>query len=587
MASVPAIVEIPEVDDERPIATDPEPKINRRRYRRTLRFFARVVAGLLWWEVILKRTLGSRVVNKNRTARLRRYASDFRQLAVDMGGVMIKLGQFFSARVDVLPIEITSELAGLQDEVPPDPFEAVSGVIEGELGALGETFAWFDTDAHAAASLGQVYRARLHNEERVVLKVQRPGIEQLVATDLAALKVVGGWVMRYKPIRRRADVPALLDEFARTLWEELDYEAEADNAERFGEMFADDLDVYVPAVYRELSTECVLTLEDVTSIKITDHDAIDAAGVDRRKVAMRLFDLYMIQVFEHRFFHADPHPGNLFVYPLPVEANGARPDAAPDRSRPFYLVFVDFGMVGHISDKVLGGLREAMIAIGTRDMRRLVTAYQIMDVLLPHADLDRLIEAEQQMFDRFWGKDIQQMRQMHVDEMREFVREFGDLMYEMPFQVPQDFIYLGRAMGILSGMCTDLHNQFNPWTALAPHAQRLAEEELSLNRGSLLQEIGKLGQLALQLPRRAESFFNRAERGKLQVQSKPDPATRRQQRRLEQAINRLATGVIFASLVIAGTVFVVNGERGFGIAGYALGAAALVISLWQSRRRIK
>jgi predicted unusual protein kinase regulating ubiquinone biosynthesis (AarF/ABC1/UbiB family) len=244
-------------------------------------------------------------------------------------------------------------------------------------------------------------------------------------------------------------------------------------------------------------------------------------------------------------------------------------------------------MVGHISDKVLGGLREAMIAIGTRDMRRLVTAYQIMDVLLPHADLDRLIEAEQQMFDRFWGKDIQQMRQMHVDEMREFVREFGDLMYEMPFQVPQDFIYLGRAMGILSGMCTDLHNQFNPWTALAPHAQRLAEEELSLNRGSLLQEIGKLGQLALQLPRRAESFFNRAERGKLQVQSKPDPATRRQQRRLEQAINRLATGVIFASLVIAGTVLVVNGERGFGIAGYALGGAALVISLWQSRRRIK
>jgi predicted unusual protein kinase regulating ubiquinone biosynthesis (AarF/ABC1/UbiB family) len=561
-----------------------KPRIKRRRYRRTLRFFGGVVVSLIGWEIVLPRIIGRRAVRRGRPARLERYARNFRSLAVEMGGVMIKLGQFFSTRVDILPVEITRELAGLQDEVPATPFEEVRPLIEADLGPLDETFARFNSEAHAAASLGQVYRARLHNEERVAVKVRRPGIETLVATDLAALEVVGGWAMRYKPIRRRANVPALLDEFARTLWEELDYEAEASNAERIGAMFEDDLGVYVPAVYREYSTGRVLTLEDVTSIKITDHDRMDDAGVDRREAAMRLFDLYMIQIFEHRFFHADPHPGNLFVYPLPLDSNGARPDAAP-KNRPFYLVFVDFGMVGRITDNVLAGLREGMLAIGTRDMRRLVNAYQILGVLLPNADLDRLAEAEQKMFDRMWGMSMQEIRGLHSDEMREFVREFGDLLYEMPFQVPQDLIYLGRAMGILSGMCTSLDTDFNLWSAVTPYAQRLVEEELRLNRGTLLQEARKLGQLALSLPRLADNLFRRAEQGELQVRTNPDREAQRQQRRLEKAINRLATGVVFASLVVAGTVLVVNDLRVLGLAGYALAGASLVVSLWRGIRQ--
>jgi len=559
--------------------------INRRRYWRTLRFFAGVIASLVWWEIALRRVVGRRAVGKGRPARLRRYARGFREMAVDMGGVMIKLGQFFSARVDVLPIEITNELAGLQDEVPPDDFGTVRPLIEAELGPLAETFEWFDTQAHAAASLGQVYRARLHDGERVVVKVQRPGIEGLVATDLAALEVVGGWAMRYRPIRRRADVPALLEEFARTLWEELDYVSEADNAERFGKIFADDLGVYVPAVYGDLSTGRVLVLEDVTSIKITDHAAIDAAGVDRHGVAMRLFGLYMTQIFEHRFFHADPHPGNLFVYPLPVEPDGAHSSAAHDGTRPYYLVFVDFGMVGRIPDNVLDGLREALLGLGMRDMRRMVKAYEILGMLLPHADLDRIAEAEQKMFDRFWGMSMQQMRQMHVEEMREFTREFGDLLYEMPFQVPQDLIYLGRAVGILSGMCTSLDPEFNPWTALAPYAQRLAERELRLNAGTVLDQLRRLGRQVLELPQLAEGVFRRAERGELQVRTTPDPESQRQQRRLQAALNQLAIGLVSASLVIAGTILVVNDERALGLAGFALAGVSVVAMLLRGTRR--
>ena len=581
----PSVLRLP-TPPESP-AKAPTPAINRRRYRRTLRFFARVIASVVWWELVLRGTLGSSVVSKGRAARLQRYARDFRALAVELGGVMIKMGQFFSARVDMLPVAITDELAGLQDEVPPEDFDDIRAVIEADLGPLAETFAHFDTTAHAAASLGQVYRARLHNGERVIVKVQRPGIERLVATDLAALEVVGRWAMRYRAIRRRANVPALMDEFSKTLWEELDYHAEASNAERFGQIFADDPQVYVPAVYREFSTLRVLTLEDVTAIKITDNAALDKAGIDRIEVALGLFRLYMVQIFEHRFFHADPHPGNLFVYPLPDETSETPPGSSRNgtrKKRPFYLVFVDFGMVGHISDRILAGMREALLAVGTRDMQRVVDALKIMDVLLPNADTERIAQVEQQVFDRMWGMNMRELRNMGFNEMHEFMHEFRDIIYAMPFQVPQNMIYLGRALGILSGMCTNLDPEFNPSTAIAPYAQKLVNEELKLNSGTLLDELRKLGRVALSLPGMAERVLERAERGELKIQTALDPATQHQQRRLERAVNQLAIGLVFASLTISGTVLVINDERGMGLAAFAISGMSLMVMLWAQIR---
>jgi predicted unusual protein kinase regulating ubiquinone biosynthesis (AarF/ABC1/UbiB family) len=158
------------------------------------------------------------------------------------------------------------------------------------------------------------------NGERVIVKVQRPGIHALVHTDLSALAVVARWTMHLPFIARRANVPALLDEFSAVLWEELDYTREADNAETFAHMFAHDQGIYIPRLYRAFSTRRVVALEDVTAIKITDFARIEAAGIDRRDVARRLFDTYLWMVFSQHFYHADPHPGNLFVYPLDPDA---------------------------------------------------------------------------------------------------------------------------------------------------------------------------------------------------------------------------------------------------------------------------
>src|SRR5690606_22429321 len=225
-------------------------ELDRGRYRRVVRFFARVFISIVWWEVVLRAVLGERVVSRGRTGRMRSIARRFRTLAVRMGGVMIKLGQFISARVDVIPREIIDELADLQDKVPPEDLDMMLALLEAELGQpADQLFAEFDTSVQASASLGQAYRARLKTGGRVVVKIQRPGIEKRIATDLEALRVVAGGAMYWKFVRRRENVHARLEEFARTLWEEVYYEAEARNAERFQELVADDLRVYMPRIY--------------------------------------------------------------------------------------------------------------------------------------------------------------------------------------------------------------------------------------------------------------------------------------------------------------------------------------------------
>lgn len=290
----------------------------RARYRRILRFAARHLASLWWYELVLPRMGLSSVANRTRTNRLKNIARSFQKLALDLSGLLIKLGQFMSTRLDVLPPVITKELEGLQDEVPAVPFDLIRALAEKELGMpLESIFSQVDPEPLAAASLGQVHRATLSELDaqdtgilNVILKIQRPGIDQIVDVDLSALRRVAGWLSRISLVNKRADAPALMDEFAQTCLEEIDYLNEAANAERFAENFADNPRVRVPLVVWERSTRRVLTQEDVTNIKITDLDALIAAGISPEAVANEFAAVMFDQVFIHGFFHADPHPGN-------------------------------------------------------------------------------------------------------------------------------------------------------------------------------------------------------------------------------------------------------------------------------------
>jgi predicted unusual protein kinase regulating ubiquinone biosynthesis (AarF/ABC1/UbiB family) len=544
------------------------------RYWRIMYFFTGAAADFIFWELFLPRIGLRALTRRTRPGRFRRIAAGFRTLAIRMGGLMIKVGQFLSSRLDVLPPEIIEELAGLQDEVPPEKFEDMRRIAEAELnGSLAAKFAAFEERPLAAASLGQVHRARLCGRPDgtlaycdVVVKIQRPGIDKLIEVDLSALRQVGRWLEHYPPIRRRADVRALIEEFADTVHEEVDYLAEGRNAEIFAGYFQDDPKVHVPRVVWSHTTRRVLTLEDVYAIKITDYDAITAAGVDRAEVARVLLDAYLKQIFVHAFFHADPHPGNLFVTPSSPPEGGGKPG--------WRLTCVDFGMVGRIPENLRTGLREMTVGMGTRDAAKLVRSFQTIGMLLPSADVEEIERMSAQMFDLFWGKSMTELRGIGPEEMHRYARRFRGVMYGMPFQLPHNLLLLGRTVAILSGMCTGLDPEFNLWNQLAPYASKLIAEEGGSAWNVLLDTLGGMVKELAALPSRAGSVLDRIERGELKVQS---PPLERRIGRLEKSVNRLGGSVIFAALFLGGVLMVDAGRIPLG---GALLAGSLAVFLW-------
>jgi predicted unusual protein kinase regulating ubiquinone biosynthesis (AarF/ABC1/UbiB family) len=536
-------------------------------------FFSRAMANFIFWEIVLPRLGLRRLTRRTRSQRYKKIAADFRAMAIRMGGVMIKVGQFLSARLDVLPVEITEELSGLQDEVPAEDFTAIRQLAEAELGApLEDKFERFEPQPLAAASLGQVHRARLRADtaeaqdfQEVVVKIQRPFIDQLIAVDFSALQRVAGWLMRYKPISKRVDVRALVSELETTVQREIDYLAEGRNAETFGRNFAKRQRIHVPRVVWGRTTERVLTLENVYAIKITDYEAITAAGIDRAEVANVLFDTYLKQIFEDGFFHADPHPGNLFVTPRP---------ATEETQASWQLTFVDFGMVGSVPEGLRGGLRDMLIGVGTRDAAKVVASYQTLGVLLPGADLKLIEQAGAQVFDRFWGMNMSELRQIDHREMGRFALQFRELMYEMPFQLPHNLLLLGRSVAILSGMCTGLDPNFNVWTQLAPYAQKLVRESGVSNWEFWLDQLGELVKQLIGLPAQTGRVLTRLERGELNVNV---PQVNRQMYHLEGAVNRLTGSILFASFLFGGVLLYQSGDL---LLSYLFWAFSAVILLW-------
>ena len=552
----------------------------RGRYLRILTFFAGVIVRFIYWELIVRKIGFRQLAKRTRPERFRSEAMRFRALALHMGGVMIKVGQFLSSRLDVLPPEITDTLADLQDEVPAESFADIRQLAEQELGAsLAEKFEWFDENPLAAASLGQVHRARLRVDEdvdfiNVVVKVQRPNIASIVTVDLSALQRVGNWLMHYRPVREHADVPALLREFSTTVYEEIDYQKEAENAETFFENFKDDKYVNVPRVVRSLSTLRALTLEDVFAIKITDYDTITAAGIDRSEVARKLLDTYLEQIFEDGFFHADPHPGNLFITPLPPAKSAAK--GSKRKSVRWQLTFVDFGMVGRVPENLRKGLRETVVAIGTRDAVRLIKSYKELGFLLPGADTQSLEQASAAVFDRFWGMSMSELKNVRPNDVRDIGHRVRNVMVETPFQVPNDLLMLVRTVAILSGMCTGLDPHFNLWEQLAPYARKLVEEEASsaFSLDNILKQVGDVVQAFVALPSQASRLLAQMESGGLVVQS---PQVTREVRVLGRSVDRLTGGVIFAAFLVSGVMVLNNGNSQLG--GGLLGAAGATL-LW-------
>ena len=546
------------------------------RYRRIMRFAARALAQAWWFELVLPRFGLSRLSARGRIRRLQKLARRFHDLAADLGGLMIKAGQFLSSRLDILPPEITRELEGLQDEVAPETFESILAQIERELGMpAAQAYDYFEETPIAAASLGQAHRARLSAEiaedlgfTDVVVKVLRPGIEEIVEVDLAALRRVGRWMSRVKLVSRRADAPALVEEFAATSLLEIDYLAEAGNAERFAADFAEDPRVAAPTIVWERSARRVLTLADVTAIKITDVEGLLAAGIDPNAVAGELARATFQQIFVAGFFHADPHPGNIFV----------TPDASGDAGA-FTLTYIDFGMMGEVGDELRSGLQQFIFAIVARDARAWVLATQRLGLLLPSADTVELERAISALFDRFGGLGVAELTRIDPRELRDFALQFSELVRTLPFQLPESFLLLIRTVSLISGVTSALNRDFNMWDAVDPFARTLLNGGGTSTLRSLGREAVSIASALARLPQRLDALATRLDRGDLATRS---PEVEQRLRVLDRSQRRTTSAILFAALLLAGVLLRPTDEV---LSWLLIGSSALpllhVISPWR------
>ncbi len=581
-----------------------QPRFNpRERFLRVSAFFFRVITHIYIWDIFLSRFWPVRwYVRRSAKQRWVMIARRFRALAIEMGGIQIKLGQYLSTRADLIMQEVRHELAGLQDEVPAAPVEQIIDLIVEELGGQpADLFARFDEQTVAAASLGQVHYATLRDGREVAIKVQRPHIQEIVEVDLSALAWVVKVIKNYEPIRRSADLQALFKEFSRVLHEELDYVQEARNAELFRANFAEVPGVYVPEPVFEMTTRRVMVMERISGIKISDLDALDAAGINRHELAERLNETYLKQFFLDGFFHADPHPGNLFVrvepsLPITAYTNGNAPpirkpafaskhDALVDEmptsgTTPFTLIFIDFGMVGHLSPDAMEHMRNGVVGLATNDAERIVEALDRIGVILPGADKRPIIMAVQVMMRHVYNRSVRELNSIDVEAIFD---ETKDVIYNLPFQLPQDMLYLGRALSLVSGLATTIEPDINLFASLQPFARMMLDREQQKSDwvGDMQHELRELAQILVTLPRNMDSYYKSANRGELKTRT-DFSRLERTMRRVEHSNDRLTGGMLATGLFLGGVQLRAQGREQEANRAWAAAAAAL---LWSFRPR--
>lgn len=493
----------------------------------------------------------------------RRRAIRIRNTALQMGGVLIKVGQFLSSRVDLLPTEYIEELSLLQDEVPGVPFADIRAVVEESLGApLDVSFAEFDEAPVAAASLGQVHRARLPTGEVVAVKVQRPHMAAIVAADLAALRYIVGWLDRHTPIGKRANLPLILREFEETLTLELDYQAEGHHAERIATMFAGNPQVVVPHVYWSHSAGRVLSLQFMRGVKVTDFEAMEAAGIDRGETAEILMRAYLKQVVEVGYFHADPHPGNILVRPGPT------------------VVLLDFGMVGDISPAMRDNLRRVFLGVVRRDFDEILGALTKLGFIPTNADRRVLKQALAWTIDTFYEMSFAELQAV---DPRLVLDRLQDVFYTQSVQIPAYFAFLGRALGTLSGLCTALDPSFQFVTVAEPFARRLIAPSAGQVVRTAIQEIRTVVASVYALPRLSATLLDRVEDGSYELKQPVEDAVQ-SVRRLERAITRVLYAVLASAFLVAAVLTLRTHLAQLALVPFLIAIVLLLNMLFSARR---
>lgn len=417
-----------------------------------------------------------------------------RMVCEELGPTFIKLAQVLSNRPDMLPAPLIKELEKLQDNVPAFSFEEVKATIEEETGKkLEDTFQAFNEKPLATASIGQVHKARLINGKEVVVKIQRPGVKELVHRDLAILSDGVNRAERYLKKQGVLNAMDLVHSFERSMHKELDYRTESRNLERFRNLYKDYRNFYIPKSFREYSSEKVMVMEFVSGCKISDVAQLRAWGLNPHKVAENGMEIYLTQIFEFGIFHADPHPGNVLV----------RKDGV--------ICLLDFGMVGTLMKKdkfsfagIFVGMAEGDPAKMAMNMKLLAVEDEIKDMRQLEYDLNELIE---------------DFASLNVDEasIADTTERLQKIMFDHKIRVPGDIFLIFRAFAILEGIGKTIHPHFNTYDFIRPYGLKLMKEKYSPKNiwQDFNQRVTQINSFLTSLPRDVREILSKTKKGKI------------------------------------------------------------------------
>ena len=508
--------------------------------------------------------IGLQLISQNRRERLERLsrAQRIRMALEELGPSFIKLGQILSTRPDLIPVEFVNELSKLQDKVPASPYTDIRRIITSEIGSPPEDlFARFDETPFASASIGQVHRAELFDGDPVAVKVQRPGIQKIIEVDLEIMLHLATLMERHVEEMSLHQPVRIVEEFAKSLEREIDYSFEATAMERTAGQFLDDQTIYIPKVYRETTTTRVITMEFVDGIKVSHIDQLDEAGLNRKLITQRGADLLLKQIFQCGFFHADPHPGNIFVLPDNV------------------ICLIDFGMMGTVSLQVREDFVELIDAVVHKQESR---ATHVL-LKLTNRDGEPDIRALEKDVAEFIGQHL--FKPLKDIELGKVLQQLLETAALHQLVIPPDIFVMMKALATVEGVALALDPNFDMIARATPFIERVKLERFHPKRiaSDAVELVGELLDLMRQFPRdlieisrmikQQKLFLNLELKGMDTMLSAHD-----------QISNRIAFAIIIAGLIIGSSIIVISEIPplfyGISLIGIIVFLAAAIMGIW-------
>ena len=465
----------------------------------------------------------------------------------ELGPTFIKLGQLLSTRPDVLDKAYILEFSKLQDKVPAVSFEEINAQIQRELGyPAEELFAEFSTKPLAAASIAQVHRGKLKSGEEVVFKVRRPGIVKIVETDIDVLMGLAYLIEQHVPTMALYDPVGLVKEFRRSIMRELNFTREGRTVDRFAVNFAESETVYTPKIFWDYTGDIVLTMEYVDGIKISALEELTAQGYDLKEIARRGADAFLKQVLDFGLFHADPHPGNVFILPDQV------------------ICMLDYGMVGRLGQDLKDQLIDLLQALLNRDVNRIISQLLYSGELTDDSDMKNLRRDLHEFIEDYYDIVLQDIK------VGKLLTEFIEILTHHRIHFPADFMILAKALVIMEGVGRQLDPEFNMINHMRPYVNKLVFERFSPK--NISEQAGRIvqayGSLAKNLPQDIKEFVNRLNRNQFKIDLE-HRGLEKLVTDLDRSSNRVSFAVVIGSLIV-GSSLVMQIDKGPMILGFPL-----------------